>query len=120
VKYGLGAVLGTGKQYISWIHIFDLCNIILFCINNNSINGLFNAVSPSPVTNKVFTKEIARVLKMPILLPKVPPLLLKIILGEMSSIVLKGVNVSCEKIQKIGFQFKFEHLHQSLLNLFEE
>jgi len=119
VKYGLGAPLGSGEQYISWIHINDLVQMILFAINNEKMSGIYNAVAPHPVINRVFIKEIASLLKKPMFLPNVPGFVLRTMLGEMASIVIGGNKVSSDKIEKAGFEFQFDSLKEALQDLLQ-
>lgn len=116
-KFGLATILGNGKQMISWIHQTDLCRMIQYVIENESTKGVFNAVSPHPVSNKELVKEVAGQMHsfyIPIL---VPSIMLKIILGEMSIEVLKSAKVSSRKIQSQGFQFSFPHIKEAIQNL---
>ncbi|MDX2191553.1 MAG: TIGR01777 family oxidoreductase [Bacteroidota bacterium] len=117
IRYFAGAPLGSGRQWMPWIHVNDLAAMIVHSIENEHINGVFNAVSPNPVTNKEFTYLLAKKLKRPILLPNVPGFVMKIILGEMADLVLNGNHISSEKIQKTGFKFEFEDLEDALSNL---
>lgn len=117
VRWGVGAPLGTGNQYLSWIHIDDLCRMFLFALENESIAGVYNAAGVQPVTNREFTRTIAAVLKKPMWLPPVPAFVLKLLLGEMAGMVLNGSRVSSEKIQRAGFTFRFTDLHSALLDL---
>ncbi len=117
IKFGLGSVLGSGKQWMSWIHQDDLCRIIQFVLENDSISGPINAVSPNPLQHTDFVRCVAKVLNKPMILPKVPGFLLKLVLGEMATIVLDGVKVSSKKIQHVGFQFNFNHLQEALEDL---
>ncbi len=112
-----GAPLGSGKQYISWIHIDDLCNIFIKGIEDNSMEGAYNAAAPNPVTNKNFTQVLAKVLHKPLFLPNVPAFVLKIILGEMAEIVLNGSLISSKKIQDAGFRFQYKTLESALRDL---
>lgn len=107
IKWGVGASLGPGDQYMSWIHIDDLCSMFVYAIENDSVQGVYNAVAPNPVTNKAFTKLAAKALKKPLWLPNVPSFVLKLILGEMASMILGGSRISCEKIEKVGFTFQY-------------
>lgn len=116
IKWGAGAGLGTGEQYISWIHIDDLCRIFLFTLENEQTKGIFNAVAPSPLTNIMLTKAIAKKMKKPLFLPNVPAFVLKMMLGEMANIVLGGNKVSAEKIIKEGFSFEYETIEKALLS----
>ncbi len=115
-KSGFGAILGTGKQYLPWIHIDDLCQIYLKAIQDEQIQGAYNACVTDATTNSRFSKVLAKLFGYTIWLPKVPPFVLKIVLGEMSIAVLKGQRVSSEKIQKAGFEFQFTDLEKTLVN----
>jgi uncharacterized protein (TIGR01777 family) len=116
VKFGVGAPLGSGNQYISWIHVDDLAEMIIYLVKNKA-QGSFNAVAPNPATNKEFTKLIGKVLKRPVFLPNVPSFALKLALGEMSQAVLGGNKVSNERITNHGFEFKYKELMPALQNL---
>lgn len=118
-RFGLSAPLGSGRQYISWIHIYDICRLYLFAVQNN-ISGVYNAVSPHPVTNKEFMKTLARVYGMPYFLPNVPAFALKMVYGELAETILGGNNVSHEKILKEGFEFSFTNLNSALENLLKQ
>ena len=117
IKWGVGSPLGNGKQYLSWIHIDDVCRIFIKAIEDEEMRGAYNAVSPSPTTNKELTVAIARVLRKPLWLPNVPSFVLKMLLGEMADLVLKGCQVSAAKIQKEGYQFLFTDLAVALNDL---
>lgn len=117
IKFGVGAGLGTGAQYLSWIHIEDLCNILAYAIQTDTVRGAYNAVSPNPVTNIEVTQKIAKTLKKPLFLPNIPEFVLKLGMGEMSTIITGGSRVSSKKIQDAGFQFKYDTIEKALLNL---
>ncbi len=117
-KFGFGTALGSGKQWMSWIHEEDLCNMYLHAIEHSQLKGSYNAVSPNPVNNKTFSKVLAKVLNRPFFLPNVPAFILKIILGEMSTVVLNSNKVSANKILKEGFHFKYENLEEGLKKIF--
>lgn len=117
LKAGIGSPLGTGKQYMPWIHIQDICSMYEFALKNPEPQGAFNAVAPEHATNKDLTEKAARVLKKPLLMPNVPGFILKLIFGELSVAVLEGSRASCEKIQSAGFQFKFPCLEEALEDL---
>jgi uncharacterized protein (TIGR01777 family) len=117
IKLGFGANLGTGKQYIPWIHIEDLCNLFIEAIENNNLNGIYNAVSHEHCTNKTFTKTIAEILNKPLWLPNIPSAILKFILGEMAVILLEGSKISSKKIELTGFKFEFPTLKKALTDL---
>lgn len=113
---GLGGAIGNGKQWMSWIHIDDLTNLFIHLINNQNIQGPVNAVAPGPVTNKDFSKSLAKSLGRGLFFP-VPGLALKIALGEMSTLVTGGQRVSSQKIEKLGFNFKYTDIDSALLEL---
>ena len=114
IKLGIGAVLGSGEQYMPWIHIDDLCLMYLNAIKDTKIIGTFNAVCPEHITNKQLTKTIASALKKPLWLPNIPSFVLYFIFGEASIILLNGSRISSKKIQETEFRFK----HKKLKNLF--
>ncbi|MCF6352632.1 MAG: TIGR01777 family oxidoreductase [Cyclobacteriaceae bacterium] len=116
IKLGGGASLGTGNQPMPWIHINDLCNMYLFAIQNR-LEGVYNAVAPAPVSNKELTIQLAKAVNRKILLPNIPGFVLKLMLGEMASMLLTGVEVSADKIKKEGFEFNYVSLASSLNNL---
>lgn len=117
VKLGLGAALGTGEQWMSWIHIGDLAGAVGFAINEDRISGIYNLVSPRPVTNNEFNKLAAKKLNRPYILPNVPGFLLRTTLGEMSSLLLGSLRISSEKIENDGFNFEYETLEKAFDDL---
>jgi uncharacterized protein (TIGR01777 family) len=119
VKLGAGAVLGSGRQYMSWIHIDDLCRLLIQMMEEAEWQGTYNAVAPNPVTNKEFTSQLADVLHRPLVLPKVPEFGLKLVMGEMSEIVLASQRVSAQKIEQQGFQFEYPELRGALKSFYQ-
>ena len=117
VKVGLGASIGSGKQYMPWIHIDDLCEIYLKAIEDNNMQGAYNAVAPEHKTNREFSETLTKVLKKKVWFPNIPAFILKIIFGKMSEIILNGSRVSSNKLIKEGFQFKFPDLNSALVQL---
>ncbi|MCS4304740.1 TIGR01777 family oxidoreductase [Chryseobacterium sp. BIGb0232] len=117
IQYGIGSALGTGNQYMPWIHIEDICSIYELVLKNNTLHGAYNAVSPQHATNAELTKKIAEVLKKPLFMPNVPSFVLKMLFGELSSAILEGSRASSYKIQNTGFQFKFPDLKDALKDL---
>jgi uncharacterized protein len=113
-KMKLGSVLGSGKQYMPWIHIEDLCAIYIQSIQNPKMVGAYNAAINDNTNNEVFSKTLAKVYGYSIWLPKVPAFLIQIVLGEMALIILKGRRVSSDKIEKTGFHFQFNTLELAL------
>jgi uncharacterized protein (TIGR01777 family) len=116
VRLGVGAALGTGKQYLSWIHIDDLCSMFIKAVEDEQMHGAYNAVCDW-VTNEAMTKSIGKVLRRPLWLPPVPGFIMNIIMGEMAVIVVNGSKVSSEKIRKAGFIFQYPELSETLKNL---
>ena len=117
VKFLVGAPLGSGNQWVNWIHLEDLCGIYLRAIEDESMAGAYNAVSPQPVTNRTLTREIARVLKKPLWLPPVPGPLVRLIAGGVADVVLKGGKISSEKVRRTGFVFQHPALGEALSDL---
>lgn len=117
IKMGIGSALGSGKQYMPWIHIDDICSIYEFALTNQDMDGAYNAVSPQHTSNENLTKKIAEVIKKPLFMPNVPGFVLKLIFGELADALLEGSRSSSEKIQKAGFRFEFPDLKNALENL---
>lgn len=118
-NYYLGAALGSGKQYTSWIHLNDLCRMFIWLIEHENLTGIYNGVAPNPVSNKTLTKLLAKQLHKPIILPNAPAFMLNLIFGEMASMLLASQHVSAQKIIATGFNFKFDTAENALANLFE-
>lgn len=118
VKLGIGAALGSGQQYLSWIHIDDLCHLFIAMLTDDAWQGPYNAVAPYPATNEAFNEVLAEVLHRSLLLPKVPAFALKLALGEQSGIVLAGQRVSGEKVLARGFEFEYPVLRGALKALY--
>jgi uncharacterized protein len=117
IRFYVGAPLGTGNQKLSWIHIDDLCQVFVKAIEDESLNGAVNAVGTKPVSNRELTEAIARSLNKPLILPSIPPFALKLLLGEMGELALKGSSVSNEKLVEKGFQYNFPTLDEALRDL---
>ena len=106
LRFGVAAILGNGKQVISWIYIEDLVRLYIYAIENSKLNGVYNAVAPFPVTNRNLVLQLAKCVRGKFFVPVyIPSFILKIVLGEMSIEVLKSASVSCEKIKKEGYTF---------------
>ncbi|UTW63542.1 TIGR01777 family oxidoreductase [bacterium SCSIO 12741] len=117
VKWGVGSAMGNGRQVMSWIHLEDLCQLFLFCVQNDQ-TGIFNAVSPEPRTQKDFIRTIAKVVNRPMWAPAIPGGLLKMAAGDMArEMLLGGITVSSEKIRNLGFEFQYPDLHSALRDL---
>lgn len=117
IKLGAGAPLGSGNQYMSWIHIDDLCQIFIYVLENQ-LEGIYNGVSSKPVTNRELTRQLAKKLKRPLFLPNVPKFALKLIVGEMAAVLTGGNKVSSKKIEESGFKFQYPSLDSALKALY--
>ena len=118
LQFGVAAILGNGKQMVSWVHIDDLCNLFITGIENESISGSYNAVAPTPVTNKTLTITLAKALKKKFYVPvHVPAFALQLMMGQSSIEVLKSTTVSCKKILDTGFEFRFKNIEAALEDL---
>ena len=118
LKPPVAAPLGTGDQWMSWIHVEDLARMFVFALEKTTLQGVFNAVGPHPATNQQLTKEAAISKRKPYVGIGVPGFALKLVLGEMAAMVLGGNRVSSQKIQKAGFEFEFPVLKNALKDLF--
>lgn len=119
IKFGLGAPLGSGKQWMPWIHREDLAGIFVHALTNDQVKtGVYNACGPQSATNREITKATAKVLKRPLWLPPVPEAVLRIILGEMASTALASTNCSAKKIKDSGYTFKYPKLEDALNDLY--
>jgi NAD dependent epimerase/dehydratase family enzyme len=117
IKLGAGAILGSGKQYMPWIHIDDLCAVYIEAIENKLLSGPINAAAPQDISNRDFTIAVAEHLNKTLWLPKVPSFFLTMIFGDMASLFLKGNKVQPNKVLSIKFKFKFPTLNQALFDL---
>ncbi|SIQ71875.1 hypothetical protein SAMN05880574_12223 [Chryseobacterium sp. RU37D] len=117
IKMGIGSPLGSGKQYMPWIHIKDICSMYEFALKNSHLDGAYNAVAPEHITNVDLTQKIATILNKPLFIPNVPTFVLKMIFGELADALLEGSRASSEKIQKAGFRFEFPDLAMALKDL---
>jgi uncharacterized protein len=118
LRFGAAGILGGGRQVMSWIHIDDLVRIYLYAITNTALNGVYNAVSPKPVSNKELVVKLAKEIKGSFYVPlHIPAFALRMALGEMSIEVLKSATVSCEKIRKAGFNYVFPSIEGAIHEL---
>ncbi|MDP5134676.1 TIGR01777 family oxidoreductase [Rheinheimera baltica] len=115
-KLGLGGRIGSGEQYMSWIHMRDMLRLIDFLLLHPTLQGTFNATAPTPVTNSAFSQSLAEVLHRPTLLP-MPAIILKFAMGEMADLLLTGQRVIPANLSKAGFEFTFPTLTPALQEL---
>ena len=106
IKLGLGSPFGDGKQVQSWIHLHDLVTMYLFAVEN-SLEGVYNAVAPHPITNSELTKNIATILEKPLFMPNIPKFVMKLILGDMHELLFDNKKISAQKIINAGFVFQY-------------
>lgn len=118
LKPPVAAPLGSGQQYLSWIFIEDLSAMFAFALENHGLSGIYNAVGPVPVTNKILTKRAAEYKGKPFINIGVPSFALKLGLGEMANMILGGNRVSNEKIEGTGFKFQYGDLNLALKKIF--
>jgi hypothetical protein len=115
-RFGLGGKLGNGQQWMSWIHMQDWLGIVKLMLEDQGMQGAYNATAPSPVTNQSFSASLAEVLNRPMLLP-LPEFMLRLLLGEMADLVLGSQRVLPQRLLEKGFHFKFSQLDPALRNL---
>ncbi len=115
-RAGLGGRFGSGEQYMSWIHRGDLVRMLQFAVENDEVEGPLNATAPEPVTNRAFTRALAKALRRPAVFP-VPSFALRLALGEMASTVLGSQRVLPERAQQAGFTFEHPTLEEALNHL---
>lgn len=119
-KFRLGSALGSGKQYMPWIHVNDLCGIYLQTLKNSTMNGAYNAAIFDNTTNATFSKTLAKIYGYSLWLPNVPAFLIQLAMGEMAQIILTGRRVSSIKIEETGFKFRFTTLKEALMDCLEK
>lgn len=113
-RFGLGAPMGNGKQYMNWIHINDLCNLYIKSIEDVSMSGIYNATTPDYTTNKEFMRTLAKEMKRPFVIPQIPSVLLKLIMGEAAGMVLEGSRISPQRAINTGFKFQYSTANQAI------
>lgn len=119
IKMYMGAAFAKGTQWQSWIHVNDLALMFMF-VAEEKLTGVYNAVAPNAVTQNKLIASCASVLSKPIWLPNIPKFVLKLMLGEMSTILLGSQRVNSSKIQEEGFLFEFPSLRKALQFLFKK
>ncbi len=120
IQLGVGANLGDGKQWMPWIHITDLIQMYAEAVDNDKIKGSYNASSPQYINHSEFNHTLARKMNKPFFIPNIPAFVMKLTLGEMSSLVLNGSRIDATKIQETGFKFQYPTLEKALEELIEK
>ena len=115
-QFGLGAAFGSGNQWQSWIHVSDLSKLFLVAASQQW-EGVYNAVAPEVVTQTEFIKQLAKGLKRPFFMPPLPRFLIRMMVGEMSTLVLNSQNVSSQKVAATTFDYTFPTLEKALTDL---
>lgn len=118
IKLGVGSAFGSGDQWQSWIHVYDLSRIFVHIIENE-LEGVYNGVAPNPITNTELTKAIAKTLNKPLFLPNIPKFLMKLVLGKMHILLFESQRVSSKKIEDSGFDFTYSNIHPALEAILE-
>lgn len=116
IKMGIGSPLGSGKQWMSWIHVDDVAGIYMHCMKQGT-EGAVNAVAPSPVTNAYMTKRVARQLKKELWAPKVPGFVLRIVLGKMATLALDGQLVHSNRLKEENYKFHYVNVESAIKDL---
>jgi hypothetical protein len=117
VKFYIGGYFGTGKQWYSWVHLDDLCNMFIHALENPSMEGPFNAVSPNPERNKEFTRMVGDALGKSAMMVPGPEFVIRLVLGEMADTIFNSNKVDAGKIEQTGFSFQFPHLVDAVKDL---
>jgi uncharacterized protein (TIGR01777 family) len=117
-KLGIGGPVAGGRQYISWIHLDDVVGALLHCLQDQSAEGPVNLTAPNPVTNAEFSKALGRALHRPAFLP-VPAFAIKLLYGEMSTIVTTGQRVKPERLKQLGYEFRQPDLDAALRSVLD-
>lgn len=120
IRFFVGAALGSGKQWVPWVHVDDVVEAFLSAVENNQWTGPYNICAPFPLSNRSLTKAIAGQLHRPVWPVNVPEGVLKLILGEMSSVALISNNTSAQKILDAGFKFKFLQIENALTDIYQD
>ncbi|MDH1883175.1 TIGR01777 family oxidoreductase [Empedobacter sp. GD03797] len=120
IQLGVGANLGDGKQWMPWIHIADLLQMYAEAVGNDKIKGSYNASSPENINHSTFNHTLAKKMNKPFFMPNIPAFVMKLALGEMSSLVLNGSRIDATKIQETGFKFQYPTLEKALEELIEK
>jgi uncharacterized protein (TIGR01777 family) len=117
VKFHVGGYFGNGQQWYSWIHMDDLCNMFIHALENQSMEGPYNAVSPNPERNKAFTQKVGDAIgKSAIMIPG-PEFAMRLVLGEMADTIFNSNKVDATKIENTGFTFQFPNLVDAVKDL---
>jgi uncharacterized protein (TIGR01777 family) len=112
-RAGVGGPVAGGRQYVPWVHLDDVVGALLFCLDNAAVSGPVNLTAPTPVTNTEFSRALGRALGRPAVLP-VPALALRLLYGEMSSIVTTGQRLVPARLEELGYEFRYADVEAAL------
>jgi len=115
-KMGVGGIIGNGEQVMSWIHVDDLVELYIKAVTDQNFSGAYNATSPNPVSNYVFTKALGQSLKRPTIFP-LPSFMVQVAFGEMGSLITDSQKVKSKRLEEIHFQFKYPEINSALNQL---
>lgn len=115
-QFFVGGPIGSGDQYMSWIHRSDLCRSFIFALENQQLKGAYNACSPNPVTMDEFSKTLGAVMNRPAIF-KVPEFAINLVMGEVAKTVTDSIRMQPANLQKAGFEFRFEELEEALADI---
>ena len=115
-RYGFGSVIGSGRQYISWIHIQDMVDAIIYLLETPDVEGIFNLTSPDSVTNREFSKALAKAMHRPCLF-RIPSFFIKLFMGEASTLIINGQRAIPKHLTDVGYKFRFENIERALKNI---
>lgn len=118
-RFGFGGKLGSGEQWVPWVHVDDLIQAMLYLINQEELSGPVNLVSPNPVQNLVLTKILGETMNRPTFIPA-PAFAIKFMLGEMAELILQGQKVHPQKLLDHDFPFRYSHLREALKEIYEQ
>jgi uncharacterized protein (TIGR01777 family) len=113
-RLGVGSPLGSGRQYLSWIHLDDICRLYIKAIEDSTMQGVYNAVAPEYITNAVFMRTLAKVMKKPFFFPAIPVFMMRLVMGEAADMVLGGSRISSQKIQDARYRFQYERAEKAI------
>ena len=113
-RFGLGAPQGSGRQYLSWIHIDDLCRLYLKAVEDSAMQGVYNAVAPEFTTNAGFMKMLAREMRRPFFMPPIPAFLLRTFMGQAADMILYGSRISSQKVLDAGYEFAYPTVKEAI------
>ena len=118
IRFFVGGSLGSGEQWLPWVHIADEVRAIQFLIETEAVSGPFNVTAPHPVTNAEFSRALGQAMRRPAHFP-VPSFVLRLLLGEMSNVILEGQRAVPQRLLDLGFNFRFEELPIALRDLLD-